>query len=242
MSDVTLVAFDYAAIAPELATEARAVAARIRERLRENVSEIGHDLIAIKAKLPHGAFTDWIAAEFSMGARTAENYMRAAQFLADKNVNFSVLPPSAIYALAAPSAPAEVVAEVMAEVERGVVPKAAEIRERIAGATKAQLAAAQVRSAARAEKDRENEKRRRTAQQARDRQWKEDQAARDARRDDQAMKVAALLVSGLGPAGVIAFLNMLSGTDWPRLERLFRKNGHCLSATEIAEMPWAVAA
>jgi predicted NAD-dependent protein-ADP-ribosyltransferase YbiA (DUF1768 family) len=111
MSDVKLVAFDYAAIAPELATEARAVAARIRDRLRKNVSEIGHDLIAIKAKLPHGAFTDWIAAEFSMGARTAENYMQAAQFLADKNANFSVLPPSAIYALAAPSAPAEVVAE-----------------------------------------------------------------------------------------------------------------------------------
>jgi hypothetical protein len=129
----------------------------------------------------------------------------------------------------------------MAEVERGVVPKVAEIRERIAGATKAQLAAAQIRSAEQAQKDRENEKRRRTAQEARDRKWKEDQAAGDARRDDQAMKVAALLVSGLGPAGVITFVNMLSCTDWPRVERLFRKNGDCLSVTGIAEMRQAVA-
>lgn len=103
--DTTNSSFDYMLIDPLIATEARSIAENIRYRLHISVTETGKDLIATKSKLPHGAFGNWLRAEFGMSDTTAQNYMTAARFIVGKSTKFGNLPPSTIYALAAPSAP-----------------------------------------------------------------------------------------------------------------------------------------
>jgi hypothetical protein len=114
------------------AEEISAAAGRIRTRLRGNIADIGRDLIAVKMQMLHGQFGVWIKAEFGMSTRTAENYMNAARFLADKCETLSYLPPLVIYALASPSAVAGVVAEVVAAAEAGALQKPADIKSKLA--------------------------------------------------------------------------------------------------------------
>ena len=69
MSDMMQTGFDYGALPVELAVKSRAAAERIKLRLKrtvEDIIEIGRELTAIKAELPHGQFLPWIAAEFEM--------------------------------------------------------------------------------------------------------------------------------------------------------------------------------
>ena len=75
----TIQVFDYASFAETTAAKARAVAERIRERTEAAIIQTGLGLIEVKGLLEHGAFGDWLRAEFGMSARTAENYMSAAR-------------------------------------------------------------------------------------------------------------------------------------------------------------------
>jgi hypothetical protein len=228
------IGFDYAALDPEIAEEARATAARIQDRVQKSISDTGSDLIAIKAKMPHGSFGAWIKAEFQMSDSTAQNYMNAARYLEGKSPNFGVLPPSAIYALA--SAPPEVAAEVEAQVARGSFPKVAEIRERIAGVTNAQQAAAAAKSAEQIKKDRENEKRRKAREKERLEKIEAERKAEDLLRNERAQKVAAFLVSRLGEAGVAELDGLLWGTDWFRVERHFPRQCRAVRALAADEI------
>jgi hypothetical protein len=229
--------FDYAALDRDLADEARGLADRIRDRIRTFTHDTGRDLIAIKEKMPHGAFGAWIAAEFQMSDRTAQNYMGAARWLEGKSAKFAFLPPSAVYALAAPSAPTEVVAEVEAEVESGTVPTVAEIRERLDGFTRAQRAQALVKDAAQAKQERENEKRRRAAVAERERKFEADRKAAEARRDAAARTVAQLLVDRLSANGTIELLTLMQATDWYRVDRNFaRVDGGMRRVSSVKEI------
>jgi hypothetical protein len=87
-----IVTFDYAALPPDVVTEAQGAAERIRTRIRAAIVDVGADLIGVKDRLPHGAFSVWLKAEFGMTERTAQNYMSAAA-LAGKYETVSVLPP-----------------------------------------------------------------------------------------------------------------------------------------------------
>jgi hypothetical protein len=114
--------FDYGGLAPEVAAEARAVADRVRashQRTVIAIIEMGRDLLAVKARLGHGRFGQWLEAEFGGVARTAQNYMRAAQSFADNSEIVSHLPPATVYALAAPSTPGEVRTEIVARLSAG---------------------------------------------------------------------------------------------------------------------------
>ena len=114
--------FDYQSLRPEVAAEARAVAARVRashQRTVIAILEMGRDLLAVKASLGHGRFGQWLEAEFGGVARTAQNYMRAAQSFADKSELVSHLPPATVYALAAPSTPGEVRGEIVERLRAG---------------------------------------------------------------------------------------------------------------------------
>lgn len=106
MSDVTL--FNYAGLSGDDATFARVAAERIKVRMKrtvEDVIAIGQDLIAVKERLPHGEFGDWIEAEFGMDERVARRFMQVAETYGGKSDNLSDLKPSIVYALAAPSTP-----------------------------------------------------------------------------------------------------------------------------------------
>jgi len=130
--------FDYSALAPDLQVEVKTATERIKLRMKrtaEDIIEIGKDLIAIKEKLPHGAFLPWIASEFEMSQRTASNFMQTAERFGDKLANFANLKPAAIYELASSSTPDEVVEKVIKKAGSGEKVTAKEVK-----ALKAQLA------------------------------------------------------------------------------------------------------
>ncbi|UGB28689.1 DUF3102 domain-containing protein (plasmid) [Methylorubrum sp. B1-46] len=65
----------------------------------------------MKELLGHGNFLPWIKDEFGMSDRTALNFMRVAERFKSEIV--SDLPPTVLYALAAPSTPDEVKDEII---------------------------------------------------------------------------------------------------------------------------------
>ena len=60
-------------------------------------------MTAVKAELPHGQFLPWIAAEFEMSDRTANDFMNVANRFGGKSAIISDLKPTILYALSAPS-------------------------------------------------------------------------------------------------------------------------------------------
>ena len=92
-------AFDYGAVPAPVAIEAREAAQRIRLRLRrsaEDIIEIGRDLLAVKASLPHGSFLPWIEAEFGMSERSARRFMQVADVYAGKSARLADLNAEAL--------------------------------------------------------------------------------------------------------------------------------------------------
>jgi hypothetical protein len=108
--ELVVVAFNYDQLDPTVAEQARAAAARIRERLKktiEDIVQVGKDLLGVKEALPHGRFLQWIRAEFGWSERSAQNFMSVAVQLKSANIADLPIQPSAAYFLAAPSVPAE---------------------------------------------------------------------------------------------------------------------------------------
>jgi hypothetical protein len=71
---------------PRIVTAAKAAATRIRSLIAEIAEEtvrreirIGRELLAIKARLGHGHFGPWLAAEFGWSDRQARRFMSAAR-------------------------------------------------------------------------------------------------------------------------------------------------------------------
>lgn len=103
--------------------------------------EIGLALIRQKGRLPHGAFLPWIEAEFGMSQQTSMRFMSVAErYGSIKPSNLELLPPSALYELAAPSTPPEVRAEVEALLVDGAKVTVADIRRMKSEASSAQTA------------------------------------------------------------------------------------------------------
>jgi len=125
--------FDYSSLDPETRSEAQLVADEIKTRMRGAVVEVGAALARIKARLVHGQFGDWLAAEFGMTERTAQNYMSAAA-LAAKYETVSVLPAGSLYLLAAPSTPEPARHAVIERLGQGEAPTAKAIKALIADA------------------------------------------------------------------------------------------------------------
>ena len=123
--------FDYGTLDPEAAGIVRGAAERIRATMARTVPEIGRELLRAKEVLPYGRFTAWAEAEIGMSARTAEHYMQTARFLDGKPESVSVLPPNVLYALSAPTAPAELVLEVVAAAEAGEPLPAPVVKQRL---------------------------------------------------------------------------------------------------------------
>lgn len=64
MSDLIQTGFDYSALPYDVALKAQLAANSIKLRLKrtvEDIIEIGRELTAVKAELPHGQFLPWIA-------------------------------------------------------------------------------------------------------------------------------------------------------------------------------------
>lgn len=132
MNDLTQTGFDYAALPVDAALNARAAAERIKLRLKrtvEDIIEIGRELTAVKAELPHGQFLPWIAAEFEMSKETAQNFLSVFERFGGKNVIITNLKPTILYALAAPSTPDSVVNKALEKAESGVRVTVADVKD-----------------------------------------------------------------------------------------------------------------
>jgi Protein of unknown function (DUF3102) len=115
-------AFDYASLAANKAEFLRNGATRIRQGVKstvEAICDIGVQLCRAKQMLGHGQFVQWVESECGFSLRSAQNYMRASEFAADKNATIARLPPATVYRLSAKNTPPEVVAEVMARAASG---------------------------------------------------------------------------------------------------------------------------
>jgi hypothetical protein len=106
--------FSYDDLDADVATEARVVVARFRGRFVNSAIETGRDLIAIKQKLGHGRFGQWVRAELGITERTAQHWMRVAEAFGDKPETVSHLPSAVLYRLASKSVPASIRAQVIA--------------------------------------------------------------------------------------------------------------------------------
>jgi hypothetical protein len=73
------------------------------KRTAEGVIRIGQGLREVKKELGHGRYEGWLKAEFGMSLWTANKFVQVAMRFGDKSVNFTDLPLSVLYELAAPS-------------------------------------------------------------------------------------------------------------------------------------------
>jgi Protein of unknown function (DUF3102) len=117
-------AFNYDTLPSTTATSLRKQAAKIREGVKATTAaiiEVGRDLIAAKQNLEHNQFCEWVEAECVFSVRSAQNYMRAAEFAEGKNATVAFLQPATVYKLSAKSAPPAVVQEVIERAASGVL-------------------------------------------------------------------------------------------------------------------------
>lgn len=118
--------FNYDSVAPAVAKFLKGQAERICRHYATTIIQIGKALIGAKHYLPHGAFIVWVETEVGIPARTAQAYMRAAEWASNKGSAAAHLPPSVIYLLSASSTPKEFMIDVLNRVEAGeqIVPAA----------------------------------------------------------------------------------------------------------------------
>lgn len=76
------------------------------KKTAQSIIEIGQRLTEVKQKIGHGKFGSWLKSEFNWSVSTANKFMQVSREF--KFINFTNLEiaPSALYKLAAPSAPA----------------------------------------------------------------------------------------------------------------------------------------
>ena len=193
--------FDYSTLPPELARQARDAAEAIHRNVLQTGQEIGRRLLGMKEMLPHGAFADWCKKALNVTPRSAQNYMNAAKWLDDKSETLSLLPATVIYELSAPSAPTEVVREVVAAAEAGALPEPAVILQNLevaraeTRAVKQALAKRPGLTAADARKHvAQKKKAHARKQESKQEKWRQEAAEHKARREHQ-REVAQRLVA-----------------------------------------------
>jgi hypothetical protein len=123
--------FDYGELDGKVANFLRGHADRLRRSIAKSLVQIGRDLLGAKHYLSHGAFVRWVESEVGIPARTAQGYMKIAQWAEGKSANVAHLPPSALYILSAQTTPTEIVDNVLTTVEAGGTVCTSEIRHQL---------------------------------------------------------------------------------------------------------------
>jgi hypothetical protein len=203
--------FDYAAIPPETATALRAQACRIRTAVKsttETILQVGEDLIAVKQSIEHGRFRAWIEAECGFSVRTAENYIRAAEFADGKSATVALLQPATVYRLAAKSAPPAVVDEVIRRAENGDVVSDGDVVAAL------KVAKQEKRTAERRKQPKPLSKGQIARREKQRREWEEEVR----RRTDAAYDAAISIVAELGTEKARFVLRLYRSVDFDNFE------------------------
>ena len=114
--------YDYERIPEQHRDAVMRAAISIKPRLKRAAGDlfvIGRELRDIKSRLPHGEYTNWLDLEFGLSERMAQRFMNVHDRLGAKSDKLSVLPPSTLYLLAAPSTPDEAIQSIEGQLGRG---------------------------------------------------------------------------------------------------------------------------
>jgi hypothetical protein len=111
--------FDYGPLEPAVAKFLRGQADRIRRQCGTSIIQIGKALREAKRHLSHGAFGAWVKCEVGIPVRTAQAYMRVANWASGKSAAVAHLTPSALYILSATGIPDDFVDEILRRTEIG---------------------------------------------------------------------------------------------------------------------------
>jgi len=95
--------FDYASVPGDIANQMRTAADRVQQLRRAAVVDIGRELIAIKNRIEHGHFIEWVEHECQIPIRTAQRAMQAAEMV-ERNEKLSYLPADGLLTLASRAA------------------------------------------------------------------------------------------------------------------------------------------
>lgn len=111
--------FDYGSVDARVASFLKGQANRIGRQWVVSAVQIGKLLIGAKHYLSHGQFLCWIESEVGISGRTAQLYMRAAEWASGKSETVSHLQPSILYLLSAPSTPEELRIQMLKRIDNG---------------------------------------------------------------------------------------------------------------------------
>ena len=130
---VSLPAFDYKGIDAETQRLLESEAAAIRKNLlqvKTSAIQLGHRLLKVKALLPR-RFGEWVRSHCDFSPRTAELFMRAAEF-ADGHASIAQkLSQTALFHLSAPRLDEDLRRRLVDAVETGEVASSTEIKKLI---------------------------------------------------------------------------------------------------------------
>lgn len=127
--------YDYSQLPSEHRESVRRSARIIKpllKRTAEDIFIIGGELRAVKEMLPHGRYTEWLEVEFGLSERMAQHFVNVRERLGPKSEKFSVLPPSTLYLLAAPSTPDQAISLVEERIDAGDRVSVAHVQRTIA--------------------------------------------------------------------------------------------------------------
>lgn len=136
--------FDYNTVPASIRFDLQAQAKLIKKLIAKTTADLidlGRHLIAAKQHIGHGLFIPWVEGEIGISGRTAQRYMAIAQLAEAKNDSVSLLPPTILHRLAAPSAPLEVVDYVIGQANDGVIVQDSVVARMIADARRSQTQA-----------------------------------------------------------------------------------------------------
>jgi hypothetical protein len=111
--------FNYDEVPSSVAKFLKGQADRIRRQCTSSIIQIGKSLLESKRYLSHGAFLRWVEHEVGVPTRTAQAYMRVANWASGKSATVARLSPSALYLLSAAGVPEDYVADVLNRAEAG---------------------------------------------------------------------------------------------------------------------------
>jgi hypothetical protein len=113
--------FDYASLDPATSRFVQQRTGEIRllmKRTAQDIIELGQKLIAVKDRLGHGYFLDWLEAEFGWSYPTAARFMQVANSF-NESYQIDNFAPSALYEIFAPSTPVAARDEALARAASG---------------------------------------------------------------------------------------------------------------------------
>jgi hypothetical protein len=123
--------FDYDSVSSSISQFLRGQAERIRRQHAASIIEIGKALLDAKQYLSHGSFIIWVETEAYIPARTAQVYMRVAQWVSDKSAAAALLSPATLHLLSAPSVPQEFIRDTLDRIDAGEHLTAAHVRKEL---------------------------------------------------------------------------------------------------------------